>query len=299
MRVILEPVTPLQVMYLNTKRFEDKVVVISKRFDKEYLSTPEGKAQVRTVPVYPSVNETSEGIETIFHGKNEKIGDKWYGRPDSLPSFFWKYTEAQTANVTMKIAATDIVAKKILAFEKANPARPGRRKGKDDKKQNETDLKAYKLRKLTTAEGGDQSHSLAVIDIPFGAKMPTSIDLEINRDTAYLRAVLEYASSYIYSSHRWSPELTGFRLSKGGLSGNSSNILDTLFKIKDESVVRPYQREMENFWSQIFTLIANFTGQSILAEHTVCFPNTIKDLITSLNDKNTTSKIGGNQTSGS
>jgi len=281
-RVFLHVIHPKKTVFLDTDEMEEKVVVIAKDFNEKYFK--ENGDKVKTYPVFPAMDISRDGgKETVFHIKNMTDDNLVYGRPDSIASLLWQHIEFSLSELTIKVGTTEIVAQKLIAFQRPSPDQHI-----DDEALKEMAAKrSAQIRKLLTNEGINPQ-SVSTIDYNHDAQPPTVIDIQVNRDIAYLEKTLNIASSYICAGHRWSGIITGKTNPSAGIGGNAT--IDQL-KLRDEGVVRGHQRFFSNFWCMPFALIAEFSNAISLSENTVLFPNTLTDLTESLNAP---SRKGGN-----
>ena len=270
-KVFIKVIHPKHLMYLATEDDEPRTVVIAKQWNEKALK------EAKIVRTYPEFTEKKGMRETVFHIKNEVDESDWYGRPSSIQSLHWQMVEFLTSTLNCKISSTEIITKKVLAFEAPEPGiQP---EGDEDfAAKKRLQQKAYALRQITTAEGEDPK-SLFVVEYPKEGKAPVSIDIEVNRDSAYFKASSEAAADYIYASHRWSKQLIGHTSVKNGIGGN---VIKDLLVVKDETVIRPLQRIFQNLWSLVFKTMSEGIGDTSLAEKTVKFPNVIENLVESL-----------------
>lgn len=190
------------------------------------------------------------------------------------------YTDYQMGVLSSKIAATDLVTKKILAFQGPDPNSlpEGDDPGQMEEINSRGDIGAKAtgdyfqrnmlvLRELTSNLGrhpaedgqGRAAASLAGIEYPHGSEPPTTIDLEINRDTAYHVFQTEKAGSVICAALGWALELTSIRQAKATLGGN---LLRDMFVLKNEVTIKPKQQWYENLLTWLIDSILADSGEN-------------------------------------
>jgi hypothetical protein len=174
--------------------------------------------------------------------------------------------------LTSKIAATDIITKKILAFEGQDPNTIPMTSGEVKDVNNigqigRKDVDYFTrnmmiLRELTTNLGnhanapgqmnGEQmkkaANVLAGVEYPYGSKAPEQIDLEVNRDVKYQDWQVNQASAVICGRLGWNNTLLGFREAKANIGGN---VLKDLFVLANIRTVRPKQNEIATIWDNL------------------------------------------------
>lgn len=207
------------------------------------------------------------------------------------------YTDYQMGVLSSKIAGTDLVTKKILAFEGPDPNSlpegddPG---GMPIEVNSRGDVGASArgdyfqrnmlvLRELTTnlgrhpaeAGAGRSASSLGAIEYPHGSEPPVEINLEVNRDTAYHTFQSEKAASIICAALGWALELTSIRQAKATLGGN---LLRDMFVLKNEVTVKPKQQWYENFLTWLVDAVLIDAGKSE-NPYMLRFENSIEDIV--------------------
>lgn len=240
------------------------------------------------------------GVEqALIHLKSgDKVGvSGLYDRSPVLGILPQMYTDYQMGVLSSKIAGTDLVSKKILAFEGPDPNLmpegddPGQMQelssrgdiGVSGREGDYFKRNMILLRELTTnlgrhpavIEGGGQSgSSLAAIEYPFGSKPPTAIDLEINRDTAYHTFQVDRAGAVIAAELGWALELTSVKQAKATLGGN---LLHDMFVLKNETTIKPMQLWYENLWLWLLDSLLSEVGR--VNELGVKFENVIDEIV--------------------
>lgn len=283
LQIFLDSIDPMNAMFLNTSPEEPRAVVIS----KDFFSGDFQGEDPRLIRVYPAFSGEGNIRETIFVIRNKRDYSDWYGRPDSLEALFWMYSEWSIANLTAKVSASEVTSKALFAMERPDPNTIL----KEDDPEKAFKKMVTEVRRVTTNRGDyDEAESLGVIGYPHGAKPPTVLKLDINRDKDYLNAVFEVASSYIFAAHRWSKTLTGLVQAKSNIGGN---ILIDEFLSKNTSVIKPIQRRWEREWRSIFRTIAEAAGRTEFDQRTIRFEDKVSSLVESLSDgQNASNNIG-------
>lgn len=216
----------------------------------------------------------------IIHMKREGLGDEsdYYARPDRLATLTWEYVDFQVGNQNSKVAATEIITKKILAFQAPDPnTLPDGQYFHEENQEIGTNGKIggkapdtfqrnmMVLKELVTNLGSHPSilgkeraaGSIAGIEYPHSGVAPKEIDLEINRDTKHQSWQLETATANICAILGWSPELTSLRQAKSNLGGN---VIKDIFTIKNESTIIPRQRWFEDFANDVLAQLCDREG---------------------------------------
>jgi hypothetical protein len=219
-------------------------------------------------------DKTGSGVEEaiihIFNTEHNDEGDI-YGRPKINSVLTWLYTDFQVGNLNSKVAATELITKKILAIEAPDPrtipnpgdgyqeteiTSNGNSVGstvKTVKKEDYFERNKRVLREVTTNLGSEnQVSAIGLIEYPHSKQPPTDIELEVNRDTKHHSWQMETASSVICSVLQWSSELTNIRQAKANLGGN---LLYDLFTIKNTTTIRPLQAWLENIANYVLDQI--------------------------------------------
>jgi len=290
-KVFLYVVHASNAMYLNTKDNEPRAIVISKNFFEGTFSNDEPPHLVR---VYPEFSNTSTGRETIIHLKYKRDESDWYGRPETLHVTHWKVVEWYSALHSVKVNKSENVS--TVGFAVQNPDPNALTTGESA----EDHLKKFKkgLLDASTNRGSvEKVDSMFVFGYPHGGKPPEMYQIPISRDVNYSKYSIETASDYIYAAHHWSKILNGFERARGGIGGN---VLIDEFITKNESIVKPTQRAWENHpWQTVFSMMAEFSGNSVFNEIGIQFDDNISLLVGELkkNLKNGTTDNNGTERS--
>lgn len=285
LRIFLDVLDTLNVMFLNTPKGEPRSVVISSDFfSGKFTDDP------RLVRVYPSFTEGGQDRETVFVFKNKRDHSDWYGRPDSLQTLFWQFTEWSICNLTAKISNSETTAKVMLAMERPDPNTIK----KDDNPEEAFEKMSLHLRQLTTNRGDfDSSESLGVVGYPYGSKEPKAIKLEIPRDKDYMESVVGKASDYIYATHGWSKVLNGFERPKSNIGGN---VLIDEFMSRNTSTIKPNQRRWERHLQKVYQVISERAEQPQFSDMCHRFEDKVESLVESMKDgKDAANEIGSQE----
>lgn len=244
--------------------------------------------------------ENAEGVEeTLLHIKREDYNSRsiFYERSPLIPIITDLYADYKHGELRSKIAATDIITLKLLAFEGPDPntfAMPSgeikeiNNVGQAGKKDLDYfDRNMLILREITSNLGAHpskttagpgqvkKSSSIAGIEYPNGSQPPTSIDLQVNRDKAYHEWQTDKAEAKICSTLGWNSTILGLRDTKSNIGGN---VVKDLFEILNVRTIIPRQIELANIWDSTINQLkdnSQFTGYGI--QYT--------DIITSLVDR--------------
>lgn len=272
----LDVLDPLEVMYLNTKPNEPRSFVVSPNL-ADPLYFVDGPIEV--VRKYPNWTQVDQNIRrTIFHVVNRRDHSRWYGRPDTLQSMYWQFVEWQYANLTAKTSSTEIAAKGLLLLQRAPSST--QTAGGESQALNIKKVGAA-IRQVTTNRGKfGQAESLGVMDYPHEVSNPPELlKLDVNRDYQHLTATLNFATNYVYASHRWSKVLNGFERPASGIGGN---VLIDEFLTKNTSTIIPTQRTWETFWGGVYREIATIAGAEPLGDLCHRYPDNVSVLVDSL-----------------
>jgi hypothetical protein len=115
--------------------------------------------------------------------------------------------------------------------------------------------------------------SIGLLEYPFGGKPPTEIDLEVNRDVAYLQYQGDKAEDKVAAALGWDTILTSLRKATATLGGNL--LIDT-FVLKNTETVEPKQNYFEAIWNGVIGEIMETEGAPpALRAMGIQFPNEI------------------------
>jgi hypothetical protein len=238
---------------------------------------------------------------TVVHLRESVDDDEgsYYGRSNVIRFMPAYYTDFQTSNHVSKVAATAILAKKIIAIEGQDPNAIG---GEVDEDGNEVDSfqrDAFEIKRLVTvmAAPGDTigprpgQAEVAVVEHPFGTNPPSAIDFEVNHDTKYLQFQEQHASSFVAASLSWDLTLTSLRQANASLGGN---LLYDTYVEKNREVIAPKQDYFENLWNGVLSNI--FEDENVPAPYRdlgIEFPDAVSELIKDLKPIAPAQKLGG------
>lgn len=246
-------------------------------------------------------NTTDQANEekAVIHFKKENHDDEsdYYARPDILSVLTWLYTEYQLGTQSSKVSATDLITKIILAFQAPDPNTMPEEDpdddlpeigangwiGKGSKDYFERNMMV--LKQLTSNLGrhpaaqdyGDAAASIAGVEYPFSGVPPTSIPLDMNRDTTHHQWQSDQAIGHICQVLRWAPELTSVRQTKTNLGGN---LLYDIFTMKNETVINPKQERYQDSINDILAqILERDGGPSEFDNYGFQFPDIISEMI--------------------
>jgi hypothetical protein len=273
-KYFLDVVHYKHVAYVWSEDPGERFVIVSKHLGNHRLMIDNKPQLLRVTEPCTSlrwITGEDPSIETaLIHVKNNTFQDEgdYYGRPAALGIMTWLYVDFQQGNLQSRLAASEIISKKLLAFEGEDPnalrnQAPNLEEGTvtDHPKpmRQMTDFQANMLVLkgiATNMEAGsttlgpkDGVSSIAGIKYPHGGKPPVVIDIEMNRDTVHQEMQIQRASSVICSSLGWAPELIGSRPLKASLGGGSQ-LYDTLV-MKSVSTVETRQNFWQNIWNSV------------------------------------------------
>lgn len=258
----------------------ERHIVVSESFDKQYLS----KYPAKAYHIFPTWTEIDRNtITTVFHIKNQTDKSPYYGRPDSIDTYQWKFIEYYTADKTATISRQDFVSLYML-FSEAPVM---------DTDATDEDFETWTnaLRNLTTMSNSGKAKTLANLQYPHGTKEPNLAKLDIQRDTAWFEAVLAKAASKIIQSHGWFAELLGEKMVSNGVGKDSA--LLTVYTVADSAKISPLQDFFSSEWSKVFAAIDEKIGTN-LAEFQIEFPQNIKKLAEKIKAVQTVQTIQSN-----
>lgn len=294
------------VAYLNSRDAGEQFVIISKWIGDEQMMIKYKPTIIRvTQQGMPLKFDKKKGgvEEAIVHIKSESNTDEsdYYGRPDIIPVLHWLYTDYQVGNLNSKISATEIITKKILAFEGEDPNAitddddyntefNGKEVG--GSKLDSFQRNMLTLKKLTTQLGSHPSEmgpnavgSIAGVEYPHGGSPPTVIDLEMNRDTGHQTFQQEQATTMIAGNQGWAPELVSLRKTATTLGGN---LLYDIFSIKNTTTIRPRQIKFEDIINNILHQIVTMEGNKEFEYYGIELIDNISKLVESMKSTSTT-----------
>lgn len=289
------------VAYLQSKDAGNRFLVISKFLGNETLMGKYPPTVLLATPAGETLQWTNTGRgvdEAVVHIKIDSDEDEsdYYARPDILEVLTWLYVDFQLGNLNSKIAATDLISKKIIAFQAPDPnSIPYEDDDLEElnangvvggKKVDQFQANMLQLKQLVTNLAGHPSTlgpgqvaaAIAGIEYPYGEHPPTTIDLEINRDTAYHTWQNDTAAAKICSTMGWAPELSAMRQAKSTLGGN---LLYDMFAMKNTSTIKPRQIFFQDLWNGIIGEITADQGGDF-PNYGIEFPDVIGSMMESL-----------------
>lgn len=242
-------------------------------------------------------NGVEEAIVHVREGRQLEESD-FYNQPDIIDILPYLYTDYQVANLNSKIAATELITKKLLAFEAPDPnSLPGNSLLVDDderevgadgnigsKKRDQFQQNMLILKQLVTnlsthpsQMGAQPAAAIAGVEYPHGGKAPLPIDLEMNRDTKHQTFQLEQATARITACLGWSAELIGVRPAKATLGGN---LLYDMFTIRNTATIVPRQNFYQSLWNGLIGQICEIEGgDDEWKNYGIKFPGVIEEML--------------------
>ena len=242
--------------------------IISDTMTREYIA----KFPPRIVHAFPHFSEVDNNtIATVFHIKNQTDKSPYYGRPDSISSYIYKFQELFTAQKLVTVSKQDLVALYLLLTEKELD------NGQSDAEKEKKDAQFISdLRQLTTLNPSGKAKTLVNLEYPNGGKAPQLVEMNIVRDTNWFMAVSNESASKIIQPHNWFPELIGQKVASNGI-GKDSALLN-IYIAAYYGRIQPLQAQFSDFWTKVFEQIDIAAGTN-LADYQIEFPSVIKKLI--------------------
>ena len=293
------------VAYLNSKDPNERFLIISKFLNNEQLMNKYPPEILRATQAGEELKWSSfaRGDDrAIIHIKNDSDDDEsdYYARPDILTCLTWMYVDFQLGNLNSKVAATDLITKKLLAFEAPDP---NTFPVEDDipseldengnigrKKLSQFQSNMLVLKNLvsnlgthpsTIGPGMNPSAAIAGVQYPHGGHAPTVIDLEMNGNTDHHTWQADRATATICGVLGWVPELIGMRTAKATLGGN---LIYDLFSIKNVSTVQPAKNFFQDLWNDVIGQICeDNSGPTEFKDYGIQFPDVISEMIEKIN----------------
>jgi len=292
--------------YLRSRDEGAKFILISPWIGNEQMLQQNPPEILQATQAGEMINWNAAGRGTwkaIVHIKADTDEEEspYYARPDIIHIMPALYIDWQIDNLNSKIAATELVSKKIIAFMAPDPNTLDSGADFDDVVDQDDILKA-KIGKKTPfkaamAELKAMSTNLSVhpsktntgaasafvgIQYPFSAEPPTTIDLEMNRDTKHQTWQLDTAVRRICSALGWAPELTMMIQARATLGGN---MLRDILVQREISTIAPDQVTFSNLWNGIFAqikVIENAPAQ--FGAMGIKYPRVVHELIEQLSN---------------
>lgn len=293
----------LHTAYLRSIDTGEEFAIISKFLgdDSKMNKYPPTLLRVTQMDEELKWTRTDSGVdEAIIHvkaGKKLEQSD-FYNQPDIIDVLPQMYIDYQVPNLNSKIAATELVTKKLLAFQAPDPnSLPGNNLLVDDKDKeigadgnigsgrgNQFQQNMLVLKQLVTnlsshpsQMGAQPAASIAGVEYPYGGNAPVDIDLEMNRDTKHQTFQLEQATARICACLGWSPELIGVRAAKATLGGN---LLYDMFTIRNTATIVPRQNFYQSLWNGVIGQICEMeNGEDEWKNYGIKFPGVIEEML--------------------
>ena len=224
---------------------------------------------------------------TVIHRRAGRAVDdgQYYGRSPLIRNLTHLYIDFQQGNHVSKVAATQILVKKLIALEGPDPNAIQQVLDADGKEVDTFLRDAKMIRELITsvqtpgnALGPRPGQAeVATVQFPYGGKPPETIDFEVNHDTKYLDWQAGYAADRVAAALSWDTTLTSLRKVNASLGGNL--LFDTLLEKKIE-VTDAKQDEEENLWNgTLAQLMEDAATPAPFSELGIEFPDRIGELL--------------------
>lgn len=286
------------VAYLDSQDEAQEFLIISKFLNdhNRLLKFPPRILRVTEEDEPLEWNAVSDQVwEAVIHIKEENEAEEsdFYSRPEIIATLDWMFVDIKLGSLAAKIAATDIITKKILAFEGPDPEtelddeteelEELDSKGNIGKRKVDRFTKAMGVLKELTTEignpantGGIEVSSIVGIEYPGGRNAPIAIDLEMNRDTKYHQFLHDTTVSEICASMQWSAELINRRQASATLGGN---LYYDIFTSRNTTCIQPRQVKFEDIWNGVLSQIAVLENQPRFENYGIQLPNVIGTML--------------------
>lgn len=244
--------------YYATYPSEEKIVLISKSWELDYIS----KYKPVAVPLYPNVHEVEDGVfSTIIHIKNSAVNRDWYGLPTAMGSIFAQYTEMQLGKYSNQGYAEDWTGR--VFFETVT----------DNSENNKGFLS--NLRRVFSHKGKGRKviHRNRMTN-----EEPTKVH-EFNTDNKsweFHKHETERAENQIVKSHQLNKYLLG--QSQAGKLGASQEFID-IYETFYLNVIRPYQKKICSPYNKLLKLAGEFLGNKIMESYSLMLYNMYHDVM--------------------
>ena len=276
-------------LYLRTETGEDKVIVVSNKFDEKYWKNNPPKLYLASFSDEFNWQQSEAGVfETLLHLKNdENTTNDWYGESPIISGLKDLFSEISNSDLDAKVASSELVAKLLLLLQEPDRAAV---ELDSNQKQSLFSKAVAAVRSVVTRKGSRKKvSSIAVLEYPNSSKNPLLEKMEVNRDVPHKEYLTIRVSSVITSLLGWSLILTGRLQVKSGIGGN---ILKDMFLVKNESTIKPLQADFAQIWNKIISEIVEITGKgdATIHDNGIVFVDKITSLAESIgksNDKKT------------
>jgi hypothetical protein len=251
-------------------------VLISSHLEKGQVK----KGNFEIVGIWPNFTERRGGdvLDAVFQMNVPGYENAFYGRP--LANTLQVYADYLRLSGKVKISTTELVSTLALLMQK--PKREADGYGAKSTEYNSAEV-AKTIRQRMQADG-DNPKSVFILDYPQGVEKPEIVKLEISRDAAYAKLIIEDCQSGISISEGIHPAIMGYSKVSGGIG---TTLMLDLYSQCNEFTIMPLQNRYLEFWDYIFEFIFTNTGRGDLSEAlSLKFPNKLQKLIDNLKGAN-------------
>ena len=283
--IYTESQDPGEWFLLHTRKLSDAGMIAGAK-PRLYRVTREVGSPLR----WMADEEDPDTERTVIHLRSSMADDEgnFYGRAPIIRFMPAYYTDFQTSNHISKVAATAILAKKVIAIEGQDPNAMNDEVDEEGNKIDTFQRDAFEIKRLLTVLSvpGDSigprpdQAEVAVVEHPFGSKPPTAIDFEVNHDTKYLQFQEQHAANFVAASLSWDVTLTSLRQAQASLGGN---LLYDTYVEKNREVIAPKQDLHENLWNGILQQLMEDEGTPApYRDLGIEFPDAVGELLKDL-----------------
>lgn len=222
--------------------------------------------------------------ETLIHSFDTLCSGDYYDASPMDGCIDEAMAEIMYGILTAKIASSESVTKMLLAFEaserdpKSNIVKSTKKRGKGFQRL----MKGLQIFGTNNAGSRDKSTSIFGIEVPFGKKAPTKIEVPGNRDHDYQKYADTRSASCMYSIYGWSRILTGRTEAPGGIGAD---------RIINELIARSITIDCKRKWyGDFFTWLLNGIHTKITNEpstEALNFVDTIQPVVNRMKEART------------
>jgi hypothetical protein len=211
----------------------------------EWTTTYTAKNPPVLIPVYPLIGELETGVfSTLIHSANLTTDRKWYGVPESVQSIYFQWLEVMRGDYAQKEYGNGFTGKHFIEVE-------------GDVHNSDISELASNFQRAFSRSGSAKNLVLRQRSVN---QAPARVySFRKNSDESYQKFTAEDAEKQIIKSHDWAGALIG--VAEPGKLGESSYI-ETLYKWKFQTVVKPWQMKIMNVINQALTIAAQWLQNS-------------------------------------
>jgi len=263
----------MNVLYLNTKKDEPKMVAVSPVWTDEYLSRkPFRKIPVSKPGQMPVFVENEDGtFSTMYHLCNGLVS--WYGRPDSEHADLQKMQEAQHAMYLIKQADVNFIPQLIIEVEEENQLKDPPFDD-DDAAGSGFDSFADRWEQNYTMKS-DDPQGVVLSSRPFGSRPMAVFQIKPNTNENWFKVTGQDAAERILRAHGCTLRFLGFDASNGFSS--DTFLADYVFNM--EPVIHAHRDMVTNFMNGILSTVWALIGRQDLDELSITFSSPISAAI--------------------